>query len=525
MAATPTAVARGPGRFTIRSIVVGLTRSQLRPHHATLPSDSDRLRWRPFNWTYAVWLFGVFAYFAPAATWSPVSRFDLTRAIVEQGTLQIDATADDTGDRARRDGHWYTDKAPFPSLAAVPGYAALHLLHAERGKRPEFISLSTPDTPAMQVTVNGPFARALYMCSLTTAGIAGVAIGLLCFGWLRRRVSDGAALFGSLGVTLATPIFPYATSFYGHVIAGALLLLAFTRITEDAPSRRSLRIAGAAMAVAVGCEYIVAVLVLIMGVFAIARARRRGAPFAAVVDLALGAALPALALAAYHAACFGSPLKTGYSFLPRAEFAAGHATGFMGIHAPSLQALGGLLVGPRRGLLYLAPITAAAIVGLGVRLARRRDATEALAAGLFLVLLVLNAGYYMWWGGAATGPRHLVPALGFLALGLAYAWDVPRLRPWLVGLAVFSFLDMLAFTAVGIEAPEHGDALFGYAWPRFLGRKIAHLAGASNLGIELGFSRATSLLPLLVWLVLGLRHLIGQLRALPDRVQAPAVVG
>src|SRR6185295_11786293 len=42
---------------------------------------------------YAAWLFGIFCYFLPAATWSPVSRFDLTRAIVEQRTLSIDAFA------------------------------------------------------------------------------------------------------------------------------------------------------------------------------------------------------------------------------------------------------------------------------------------------------------------------------------------------------------------------------------------------------------------------------------------------
>ena len=63
-------------------------------------------RW--FLLAYALWLFGTFAYFLPAATWNPVSRFDLTRAIVEHGTLSIDAYADSTGDRALYDGHWYT---------------------------------------------------------------------------------------------------------------------------------------------------------------------------------------------------------------------------------------------------------------------------------------------------------------------------------------------------------------------------------------------------------------------------------
>ena len=35
--------------------------------------------------------------------------------------------------------------------------------------------------------------------------------------------------------------------------------------------------------------------------------------------------------------------------------------------------------------------------------------------------LALNSGYYMWDGGAALGPRHCVPMLPFLALGLVAA--------------------------------------------------------------------------------------------------------
>jgi hypothetical protein len=84
---------------------------------------------------YAAWLFGVFCYFLPAATWNPVSRFDLTRAIIEQGTFSIDAYADNTGDRARRAEHWYTDKAPVSSLLALPAYQAFHWLDLGTGGR------------------------------------------------------------------------------------------------------------------------------------------------------------------------------------------------------------------------------------------------------------------------------------------------------------------------------------------------------------------------------------------------------
>src|SRR6185369_17977061 len=99
-----------------------------------------------------------------------------------------------------------------------------------------------------------------------------------------------------------------------------------------------------------------------------------------------------------------------------------------------------------------------------------------------VLLLILNAGYYMWWGGAAAGPRHLVPALAFVGLGFAVAWQRSWARRLLIPLLFVSVANMLVLTAVGLEAPERRDVLFDYTWPRLLQGKIAHLAGASNLG-------------------------------------------
>src|SRR4029078_8754745 len=75
-------------------------------------------------------VFGTYAYFYQAGGWNQNSRFDLTRAVVEQGTLSIDAFQENTGDKALRDGHWYTDKAPGLSLLAVPAYALVHAVRA-----------------------------------------------------------------------------------------------------------------------------------------------------------------------------------------------------------------------------------------------------------------------------------------------------------------------------------------------------------------------------------------------------------
>src|SRR5438552_15452015 len=61
-----------------------------------------------------------YAYFYEGGGWSQNSRFDLVRAIVEQGTLRIDAYHENTQDKAYYQGHYYSDKAPGLALLAVP---------------------------------------------------------------------------------------------------------------------------------------------------------------------------------------------------------------------------------------------------------------------------------------------------------------------------------------------------------------------------------------------------------------------
>jgi hypothetical protein len=123
----------------------------------------------------------------------------------------------------------------------------------------------------------------------------------------------------------------------------------------------------------------------------------------------------------------------------------------------------------------------------------------------------------MWDGGAAIGPRHVVPMLGLFALGFAPAIAlVPR--AWAV-LAWVSAAQMLLATAAMPEAPQHGDPLWEFALGHVLGREAATDALASNLGLVLGLPSALSLVPLLVlwaWAWPILRH-PGRRRSGPRR--------
>jgi len=173
-------------------------------------------------------LFVSFAYFYQAGGWNQNSRFDLVRAITNEGTLSIDPFRHSTGDIAFHDGHYYSDKAPGLALTAVPLIAAVRPIYRAFGGDAE--------------TYEG-LALLSFLATVVTAGLftalAGVCVFTLC---LELGASYGGALFAALTFTIASPIWTLATIFIGHAFAAALLVFAFAaamRIGADVASSSS----------------------------------------------------------------------------------------------------------------------------------------------------------------------------------------------------------------------------------------------------------------------------------------------
>ena len=440
---------------------------------------------------------GAYAYFYQAGGWNQNSRFDLTRAIVEDGSIRIDRFRKNTGDLSKRGRHYYCDKAPGVSWLAVPGYALTHGLGA---------SLATSAWFAAVIAAGVPSAIAAVMLALLL-GAMGVRAGPAC--------AVAAAW------SLATLAWPYGTLFYGHQTLAALLiigfaLLAIPRVRKETPSPGRLVIAGLVLGYAVVVEYPAALACLVIGVYVLVCFGWRAAAL-----LAAGAVPPAVALAAYHWAGFGGPLTLPYEFSTQPHRSMGY---FMGIGVPQPEALWHILLSDYRGLFFTAPWLLLAIPG-GVFLARAGRAAEAIVCGAIVVLFVwLNASLVDWQGGWAMGARYLVPCLPFLVLaaaGLVVAPPASRaVRRGLVAFALagvaWAGAHMLIGTAVKPEVPVQIKQPFAdYLYPRFFDGKLAvstqsiDMAGhpakgppaAWNLGHRLGLGGAASLLPLVIWML------------------------
>jgi hypothetical protein len=465
-----------------------------------------RLLARPEAALFVLVLAG-YAYFYQAGGWNQNSRFDLTRAIAERGTSRIDRYHKNTGDKAKRDGHYYCDKAPGVSWLGVPAYAATRAVLGGDGEHPTPVFLADAAFAVTVFSIGIPSALSvLAMC---------VLLGALGVG-LRARLAIAAAY------ALATLAFPYSTLLYGHQLSGAMTLSAFAvlvRARPEGPGRRELLATGALLAGAVVVEYPAALPGAVIGIYALFIARR----WQTAAWLAAGAALPGIALALYHAVNFGGPLALPYDFSTQHNRSQGF---FMGLGVPQLGALASMLVTPYRGLLFSAPWLALALPG-GVRLWRSRRAEAAVCVAIAILFLWLNASLVDWEGGWAMGPRYLVPAIPFLAV-LAAGLALPsRVRPavaragWAAAaaLAVYSAFFMLVGTAVKPEVPVGEKHPFGnYLLPRFakgdlsantqsidsVNAPLHSPVRAWNLGHRMGFEGRATLLPLaLAWVACG----------------------
>ena len=471
------------------------------------------------------------------ADWSQNSRLDLVRALVEQGTVQIDAYVANTGDYALYNGHAYTDKAPGPALLGLPIYAAALPLIDQPAVSSRLERVAGGGAMGSTLNPSGTGLRsdkirhfvAQYLLTAATVALPAAALGgLLYLALAALGFSRGLRLLVTLGYGLASPAAIYAGNFYSHQLVAALLfgaLFLLTRgerpTTHDQPpattgtAREGLRarlsgyvarlradaagfpassalLAGLLCGFAVISEYPTALVAGVFGLYALLRL-----PWRCVALMVLGGLLPVALMGIYDLRAFGTLKPVGYEH--SALWQNQHQTGFLSITYPRPEALWGLTFGTYRGLFARAPWLVAALPGfvLWWRSGVARGAC-ALALWSCASLTLFYSSSIMWWGGFGVGPRYLVPMLPFLALGAAFGLE--RLWRNAAGRAAAVALTLLSAGLVWAEGLAHQGFppdTFLQPWSDYT--LVAWNQGdiARNLGTALGLRGPLSLLPLL----------------------------
>lgn len=485
--------------------------------------------------------FVIYAYFMPRwADWNIDSRLDLSHAIVTDHSLRIDRYHYNTWDKAVYKGHYYSDKAPGTAVMGAAVYGGFVLARATPllgGAIRELehnsawntaIVLGRTDTqkaPAAKGRVLGgcqrsgsgnvqtiPWGNRLYppfqdwalSKYVVTIGVDALlsALFVAFFFWFLGFFVAGIAIRLVLTALygLATAALPYSTVFYSHQPVAAFLFTAFALIFLRSRSRVgswAIPAAGFLLGLALFTEYTVALIIALLGLYALWMFRRSPS---AIAGLCAAGSVPVLALFAYNYLTFGNPLDTGYSH----DFcwSAAQAAGYAGFTSVQLGPLFDLTLGPYRGLFFMSPFLLLTIPGAWI-MARRGYGVEAivsLASGAALILAI--SAYWGWNGGQVDGPRYLVPCVPFLAFPVLFFLDSGRrivVRSLIAATALWSVVVTWSLFLGGDTFPTSWlrNPLTMYSWPNLAGNHIA-----PNAGYFLGLRGWPSLLPLVFVIIL-----------------------
>ena len=412
------------------------------------------------------------------ATVSPVlaygdqdqSRLCLTEAFLH-GNVSNDACLANAFDHSVYAGHLYSDKAPGLSVLAIPAVALLQ-----------------PSSPE---------AWSSHDIRLWGVRVLTVGVAFILCAFMVGRVSEGLAPgFGGISLVtfaLGTLVAPLGAVMFEHVPAATLAFAGFLFAWSRRPLLAGL-LAGAALLV----EYETGLILLVLGCYVAVVAGRRP------LGMFLAGVVPgAVLLGAYDQAAFGAPWHLSYRYIGNV-LASEQSTGFFGITTPHAFGITQVFAGSR-GLLVVSPVLVMAVFGLA-RLGRVYR-PEAIVAGVVTALFVLaDCGYFDpyggWSGGFSPGPRFLVAAIPFLALGLgpSFNWR-PRLT------LVAALISVIATTVVVLTWTTVDLGRGGGVWGEF-----------ARLPSKLGSSVPTNLLS-----VVGLGPTWGALLVLLATVAAVGI--
>jgi hypothetical protein len=397
---------------------------------------------------------------------NPTSRFLLTKSIVERGVFWFPEEYKEQywlePDFAQIDDKLYSDKAPGLSFLAIPFFILGKLIGPLIPFDLQPYSSYYPD--------NDIFA----VIGIQIGLIILAAVGILRLYDISRLmgISERSSILSGLITAFATPYWVYARTMFAHVPAGVFLISSLFYILKYREERKyhQLILAGFFSGFGFTIEFPmlftipwIAVLLLLPLIQTEYPWKKRISALSLYGFITVICTIP---LFYYNLTNFGDITANALSF--------SHWADNVHLLEPVHEGLSILLLSNDRGLIYFAPIALFGVIGLFFA-SRRYPLESAVIMSLILVFILFYAKKWESHGGAAFGPRYIVPIL--LLVGLGFGWVLENIegsilkQGAMLTVGVWSFISTIlgALYAVLIFTPVgEGDPIFDEALPRLI---------------------------------------------------------
>jgi hypothetical protein len=361
----------------------------------------------------------------------------LMEALVEQHSIFVDnvpeASVYPGDDVVTIHGRRCADNNPGLSFLAAPFWA------------PVAAVLARPGMPAVLGDANVHYFIAHLVATLATTSLfatfGALLLAELVFAATRRR---SRAIFAALLFAFGTIVFHHATHMNQNVPIAVIVLTLFVLLTtpEVLGVRRPV-VQSALVGFLIGLAAFIDLSIVPFGVVALPRLWRTHRKSKTLLALAVGAAVPLLALAIFQYEAYGNPFRDVHYYY----YEKRGRSGMTALLELDFRVFLDQIILPGHGLIAYSPFTALAgwyLVRAKARSHAHPDAGSPVSVHTWRFALAIVIAYLIFalinYGSRNTyfGPRYLMPIVPFLVW--AFCIGAPSLRaPWPVALAGVSF--------------------------------------------------------------------------------------
>jgi hypothetical protein len=364
-----------------------------------------------------IFLFVSQVFFIHWIGWGENTRFDLTRAISEEGSFSINSYRNNTSDRVYFKGNYYSDKPPLISMISAPIHSLIvSLFPFEKIENNVLLKRKVGLTfIEEELFLPLPIKLSMIFSTILVSLLPNILTSLLIFRLSFKILNDiKKSLMIALIYSFGTLAFPSSLIYFGNSLLTFFVFSSFLIIFIKKGDLKTLFVSGLLLGISSLIDYL-AFLFLPAFLFYVALKTKNFKIFVFIFSVLLGL----MPLLLYQYLIFNNPFEGTYKHTDQQIWTKVHLNLNYGIESilPSLSKIYRITIDSYRGIFFYYPILFIFLFGI-LKIRKIWKEETIFVFILFFTFLYFFSISWNWWGGASFSIRYFSPIMPFLTFGM-----------------------------------------------------------------------------------------------------------